>query len=174
MFYKFSNVLVFILSHLDNVAPMGLPVREKVVIVSPGLHPGLVNIAPMGLGYRSPIEKDLTFRAKGLDVWALRTGRLGQNVVTFEPKIRVFWPEISVPFCGEEGLVIKNACVRICPSLRVRACATPRHTSASEGGSTVMSQKSHCSLSNTYKGMTGLTGRLYDFLQEKNRDIYNR
>ena len=86
-------------------------------------------------------EKDYVFGAEGLDVLALTTGRLGQNVVTFEPKIRVFWPEISVPFCGEEGLVIKNACVRICPSLRVRACATPRQASASEGVSTVMSQK---------------------------------
>ena len=86
-------------------------------------------------------KKDYVFEAKRLDVWARRTGRLGQNVVTFEPKIRVFWPEISVPFCGEGGGVIKNACVRICVSLRVRACATPRHTSASEGGSTVMSQK---------------------------------
>ena len=112
-------------------------------------------------------EKDYVFWAEGLDVLALRTGRLGQNVVTFEPKIRVFWPEISVPFCGEEGLVIKNACVRICPSLRVRACATPRQASASEGGSTVKAQKSHCSLSNTYKSMTGMTGRLYDFLQKK-------
>ena len=61
MFYRFSNVLVFILSHLDNVAPMGLTVRVGLVVADPGLHPGLVNIAPMGLGCRSPIEKDLAF-----------------------------------------------------------------------------------------------------------------
>ena len=96
MFYRFSNVLVFILSHLDNVAPMGL-------------------------GCRSPIEKDLTFRAEGPDFWALRTGRLGQNVVTFEPKIRVFWPEISVPFCGEGGGVIKKCvCAYIPDPTRAR------------------------------------------------------
>ena len=47
-------------------------------------------------------KKDYVFEAKRLDVWARRTGRLGQNVVTFEPKIRVFWPEISVPFVARE------------------------------------------------------------------------
>ena len=56
MFYKFSFVLFFIQSEIDNIAPMGLPVREGVVVSFPGLHPGLVNVAPSGLGCRSPIE----------------------------------------------------------------------------------------------------------------------
>ena len=34
----------------NNVAPMGLPVREGVFVADPGLHPGLVNVAPSGLG----------------------------------------------------------------------------------------------------------------------------
>ena len=61
LFYSIDRVL-------DNVAPMGLPVREGVVIVSPGLHPGLVNVAPSGLAaacvdyfqfsiFNSPLEK---------------------------------------------------------------------------------------------------------------------
>ena len=116
-------------------------------------------------------EKDYGFEAEGLDVWALRTGRLVQNVVTFEPKIRVFWPEISVPFCGEEGLVIKNACVRICVSLRVRACATPRQASASEGVSTVMSQKKPLLIIKHLQRHDRYDRAVVRLLQEKKRGV---
>ena len=48
-------------------------------------------------------EKDYVFEPKPLVVQGKTIGRSGQNYWSCEPKIIVFWPEISVPFCGEEG-----------------------------------------------------------------------